>query len=204
MGASGADTTFTDAGQLFRFSATGFVQLSAASVNEHGVLTVTASFADLGDDSHTVLIEWGDGSAQRTLRLPPGVTSFSAAHRYRDDDPSGTPADSKAVRVRVLDENTNVLTTHANGLLQLDGRAPEPFPRLAAGLGSCQESDAGADQGTHQQPRHEAQDVTFLLHIMLVIHDPLPIDARRPLLSIMRKLAKRSNPCRRKRRPECR
>src|SRR5581483_1036808 len=32
--------------------------------------------------SHTIIINWGDGSAQTTLTLPPGDTTFQAPHQY--------------------------------------------------------------------------------------------------------------------------
>ncbi len=44
--------------------------------------TVTGTFVDPGTlDTHTVTINWGDGTTS-TLTLPPGVTTYSGSHTY--------------------------------------------------------------------------------------------------------------------------
>jgi hypothetical protein len=60
--------------------------LSAAAVNEGSPLTLAGAFADadLGQ-THTVVIDWGDGTAPTMLELDAGVHAFNAEHAYADD-----------------------------------------------------------------------------------------------------------------------
>src|SRR5262249_26301558 len=70
------------------------VTLSAnpATSDENDTTTLSGSFADPGTlDTHTVVINWGDGSADTTLSLSAGVLSFSAAHQYLDNQPGDAP-----------------------------------------------------------------------------------------------------------------
>ena len=55
-----------------------------------GVLTplLNGTFADPGLlDTHTVVIHWGDGSANTTLSLDAGVLKFNADHQYQPSHP---------------------------------------------------------------------------------------------------------------------
>jgi uncharacterized repeat protein (TIGR01451 family) len=70
------------------------------TIDENDVADLSGSFSD-GDsgDSHTVTINWGDGSTDSVISLGSGVTTFSASHPYLDDNAS----DSYAVSVTVKD-----------------------------------------------------------------------------------------------------
>src|SRR5262249_32209613 len=66
------------------------VVLNSGSINENGTFTLNGSFTDPGtQDTHTVVITWGPGEGSTTLNLAAGVLSFSAAHQYLDDNPTG-------------------------------------------------------------------------------------------------------------------
>jgi autotransporter-associated beta strand protein len=81
--------------------------LSAAPnpIDENGTTTLQGSFIDPAPlDTHTVLIDWGDGSPQTTLSLAVGMHSFSADHQYLDDDGPGT-ATTYHVTVTVSDDD---------------------------------------------------------------------------------------------------
>lgn len=80
-------------------------------------------FSDFGLlDSHTVEINWGDGSVTETesTRLEAGEFGFSFSHTYEDDDDEipGTTQDDFDVTVRVTDfdggvgEAVKVVTVH--------------------------------------------------------------------------------------------
>jgi hypothetical protein len=56
-------------------------------------------------DTHTVVVDWGDGSANDTLELD-GEHAFTASHRYLDDDPTATSADTYTIVVSVEDDDT--------------------------------------------------------------------------------------------------
>src|SRR5437867_2439135 len=59
----------------------------AATVDEYGSVTLTGSYADVGSqDTHTLTISWGDGSAPQTVPVSGG--SFSVVHQYLDDNPT--------------------------------------------------------------------------------------------------------------------
>src|SRR5262249_55034303 len=54
---------------------------SPSTVNENDTTTVSGSFADPGTkDTHTVVLNWGDGSPDTTVTLAAGVLTFSASH----------------------------------------------------------------------------------------------------------------------------
>ena len=80
------------------------------TINENGSITLTGSFVDPGSqDSHSVEIDWdGDGTYDQTVNLGVGARSFSASHKYLDDNPTATPSDTNIINVRVTDDDTGV------------------------------------------------------------------------------------------------
>ncbi len=70
------------------------------SVIEGGTVYITASFQNVDPgDTHTALIDWGDGT-NSTLNL--GIaTGFSASHQYLDDQPVG--ADAYRIAITIVD-----------------------------------------------------------------------------------------------------
>lgn len=85
------------------------VVLNDGTVDENGTFTLTGSFIDPGtEDTHRVVIDWGDGQQPTTVELPAGATTFSASHQYLDDGDSpgnGTASDTYAVLVSVIDDD---------------------------------------------------------------------------------------------------
>ncbi len=82
------------------------VTLSTATITEGGSTMLNGTFTDPGAaDTHTVTINWGDGTPTTVLSLVAGVTSFSAVHPYIDDNPSGTSSDSYTITVTLLDDD---------------------------------------------------------------------------------------------------
>jgi PKD repeat protein len=63
------------------------IVVDPATIDENGSVTLQGSFLDPGTlDSHTVLINWGDGSPLTSLPLPVGETTFSGVtHQYLDN-----------------------------------------------------------------------------------------------------------------------
>jgi streptogramin lyase len=105
---------------------------SAVLINEGGTITLGGSFSDPGTlDMHTVVINWGDGSANTTLNLAAGVLTFSGASHQYLDNPTGQPNGSFPISVTVTDNDggsgsgsTSVQVTNvAPGNLQLFGNA---------------------------------------------------------------------------------
>ncbi len=70
---------------------------SVAPLNEGGTATLTGHIDNIDDrDTHTVVIDWADGSAPVEFRLAAGETNFTRTHRY-DNDLTGR------IRVTVTD-----------------------------------------------------------------------------------------------------
>jgi streptogramin lyase len=67
--------------------------LTAATINEGQSATLGGTFTDPdAQDTHTVVVSWGDGSANTTLSLGSGVFSFSGvSHTYQDNLPGNSP-----------------------------------------------------------------------------------------------------------------
>ncbi|HEV8636751.1 MAG TPA: DUF4082 domain-containing protein, partial [Chloroflexota bacterium] len=80
--------------------------LSWTSIGEGDTVTLSGHFVDPGAaDTHTLVIDWGDGSPTATLTLAAGVLTYSATHQYLDDNPTGTFSDGGAVTVTATDKD---------------------------------------------------------------------------------------------------
>jgi hypothetical protein len=85
--------------------------LGGPAINENASVLLTVAFADPdAGQTHGVSISWGDGSPPTTMTLSAGVFVAAAPHQYLDDDPSGTPADSKTIGVTIIDSMSDVGT----------------------------------------------------------------------------------------------
>jgi hypothetical protein len=119
-GGSGPSNLYVDRGGDFGYVVFGFVgqvtapnppqmqgsnlSLSASAVNQGDTVTLTGSFTQPGNsESHTVTINWGDGSPNTVLQLAPGVFTFSATHQYLDEPPSGSTSKVDTIAVAVTD-----------------------------------------------------------------------------------------------------
>ncbi len=100
------------------------LNLSAATIGENGSTTLSGTFADPGTlDTHTVTINWGDGSPNTVLSLAAGVTAIPAtSHQYKDDNPTGTPSDVYTINVTVTDDDTG--STSGSAALTVDNLNP--------------------------------------------------------------------------------
>jgi hypothetical protein len=126
-------------------------QLSASTINEGQSVTLTGgSFTDPGLlDTHTVTVNWGDGSTPDVVNLAAGLTSFGAlSHTYADNLPGDAPY---AVRVTVTDKSGG--SGSAGAQVVVHNVAP------TAGL-------AGPSSGVRGQT----------LHFTLQAADPSPVD----------------------------
>ncbi len=83
-----------------------------AAIDENGIAAVTGTIVDAGiRDTFTLTIDWGEPLQPNnieTIMLAPSATgsqTFSFTHRYLDDDPSATPADSYVIGLLVSDDD---------------------------------------------------------------------------------------------------
>jgi len=82
------------------------VTSTPGTINENDSIVLNGSFSDPGTpDTHTVVIDWGDGSPTTTLSLAAGLLTFSASHQYMDDNPTGTSSDVYSISVSVTDDD---------------------------------------------------------------------------------------------------
>ena len=93
------------------FAVTG----GTTSIEETRAISVTGAYTDVGTlDTHTVVIDWGDGTTSSSTRgradFDPTLIvnalnrTFTASHAYADDNPTGTPSDFYAITATVTDE----------------------------------------------------------------------------------------------------
>jgi autotransporter-associated beta strand protein len=81
------------------------LRVTPDAVDEGGTVTLTGDVVNPAPfDTHTVLIDWGDGSEPTTLELGVGARSFQAAHRYLDDAGPG-PSATYTITVTVVDDD---------------------------------------------------------------------------------------------------
>lgn len=79
------------------------VSVSSVRIVEYGSITLTGVFVDPNlPDTHTVLIDWGDGTDITTLNLAAGVTDIpQTVHQYVNNLPGNAPY---TISVTVADE----------------------------------------------------------------------------------------------------
>src|SRR5262249_50774958 len=78
--------------------------LHTASGNEGDTLNLGGSFTDPDpDQTHTIVINWGDGSPTKTISLAANLVSFSGVNDQYLDNPPGQPNGSYPISVTVID-----------------------------------------------------------------------------------------------------
>ncbi|MEB3200580.1 MAG: tandem-95 repeat protein [Synechococcaceae cyanobacterium] len=102
------------------------LSLSATTINENGSVTVTGSYTDMGTlDTHTVMIDWGNGEAPTAATVDATTRTFSATYTYLDDGATpgnSTPSDSYTITATVTDDDT--LSDTASATLTVYNIAP--------------------------------------------------------------------------------
>ena len=89
--------------------------LVTSPINENDVAELQLSFTDIGLlDTHTVEIDWGDGTPTETINLTGGERFVLTSHQYLDDNPTGTPLDVNMVQVTITDDDMGVGTAMAS------------------------------------------------------------------------------------------
>src|SRR5262249_25002555 len=79
--------------------------LSQTTVQENNSVTVTGTYADVGSlDTHTVTINWGDGTTT-SATVNSTTHTFSATRLYADDNPTGTSPDVYPIVATVTDDD---------------------------------------------------------------------------------------------------
>ena len=79
--------------------------LNATVIDENGFVGLSGSFFDTGlSDTHTLTVDWGDGSSESVFGLAKGIFSFSGvSHQYLDNPAAGS---TFQITVRVSDNDS--------------------------------------------------------------------------------------------------
>ena len=103
------ESAFSSALVTVNNAAPSIVSIQAPpTVSENAPVTLTGSFADDGsEDTHTVLVDWGDGSTSEAT-VDALSRTFTATHTYVDDQPTATSSDDYTVEVTVIDDDGGV------------------------------------------------------------------------------------------------
>lgn len=88
---------------------------SPTTIDEGGTILLSGSFTDPGvEDTHRVVITWGDGSPNTIVELPAGVTSFTdVPHQYVNNPTAAATAYTLGVAVTDDDEPLNPVTAQS-------------------------------------------------------------------------------------------
>jgi hypothetical protein len=102
------------------------ITATPTTIDENDVATLSGSFSDPDSgDTHTVTVDWGDGSSPTTLTsLSAGVFTFTATHRYLDDNPTATASDLNTITATVADNGTPALSTSGTTSVTVRNLAP--------------------------------------------------------------------------------
>lgn len=120
------------------------------TIGENGIATVTVVFTDPGTlDTHTVQIDWGDGSGTELLPVPTGQSSLTMLHQYLDDSPSGTSQDSFTLTVRVRDDDSGI-SAPLQAVLMVQNIAPSNLQ--LAPMAPIDENGSATLSGTFEDP----------------------------------------------------
>ena len=95
----------------------------SSPVSENGTATLTGNISDPNaGDTFALTVNWGDGSPLQFFNYPAGTTSFSQTHQYRDDNPTGTPADNYTIGL-LLNDNAGGSDTDST-IVTVNNAAP--------------------------------------------------------------------------------
>ncbi|MBD2365415.1 3-carboxy-cis,cis-muconate lactonizing protein, partial [Anabaena minutissima FACHB-250] len=84
--------------------------LADPTVPESGLVVVTGRITDAGiGDTHTVVIDWGDGFTSAAT-VDASTRTFTASRRYADDNPTGTAFDDYIITTTVTDNDGDSAT----------------------------------------------------------------------------------------------
>jgi hypothetical protein len=117
------DTGSTTAGTTVRVgNVAPKLDVTGSTIDENGIAEVNGAITDPGSqDTFTLIIDWGEGTPQ-TYTYPAGTTNFRETHQYKDDNPTGTPADDYTAKLTLADDDTG--TVAATAIARVNDLAP--------------------------------------------------------------------------------
>ena len=163
--------------------------LAVGAIVEGGIATLGGVFDDAGTlDAHTVVVDWGDGSAATTLELDASARAFSIKHQYLDDNAD----DLYTIQVTLLDDDggstvgsTTITVTNVDPTATLDGPAsglgnqPITFSGLVTDPGTdVLTATVDFGDGTGTMPVAVNSDGTFAANHTFVVSGAYTITVR--------------------------
>ncbi|HLN30001.1 MAG TPA: PKD domain-containing protein [Gemmataceae bacterium] len=125
------------------------LSLSAPIINENSSTSLSGTFTDPGPlDTHTVVINWGDGNSS-TVQLTAGVVSFSGVSHQYLESPPGQPTGSYSIQVTVTDNYGG--STTATTSVQVDNVPPSNL-KLTLSTTTINEGSSTSLSGTFVDP----------------------------------------------------
>ncbi|MFO0977379.1 MAG: PKD domain-containing protein [Planctomycetaceae bacterium] len=127
-------------------SVTPALEVSSSEITEGDSVTLNGAFTDPGLlDSHTVVVNWGDGSPLEKVASAAILQSgqhrrFSLSHRYRDNPVNGS---RYLIQVDLADDDEPAIKTSASVSVDVVNQVPVIQPLLIAD-GTLEEGDAQA------------------------------------------------------------
>ncbi|WP_210349575.1 LamG-like jellyroll fold domain-containing protein [Bradyrhizobium agreste] len=109
---------------------------STIAIDENGIVTMTGHFTDAGIfDTHTGAVVWGDGDVS-AMTIDDTAHTFTASHRYLDDNPTGTASDPYRITATLTDKDG--ATASIDAKVTVDNVAPSfvTFTNNAADVGN--------------------------------------------------------------------
>ncbi|MBI5757591.1 MAG: autotransporter-associated beta strand repeat-containing protein, partial [Planctomycetales bacterium] len=89
----------------------------ATTVDENTTITLDGTLTDpVFGATHTVDINWGDGSPVTTLNLAAGIFTFQTTHTYLDDNPTATISDNYTISVTLTRVSTVFFVTDTRSI----------------------------------------------------------------------------------------
>jgi Ca2+-binding RTX toxin-like protein/6-phosphogluconolactonase (cycloisomerase 2 family)/PKD repeat protein len=122
--ATDEDGSFTNTSFLLHVKneVPAILTLNQPVADEGGLAVLFGSFSDGGSlDTHAAIVDWDDGTSSMAV-VDETTKTFTAEHRYRDDNPTSTPSDTYLVSVTLADNH--LASTGAQTTLTVDNVAP--------------------------------------------------------------------------------
>jgi hypothetical protein len=94
------------------------MRLRDAEVFEDQSTLAVIEIRDSSPMAHQVTIDWGDGSPLQVINAGPQQRDVLAVHKFLDDNPSGTDADTYTVKAKVTNTLGEEVTTSAEILVK--------------------------------------------------------------------------------------
>ena len=125
------------------------VELSATAIDENGTVTLSGTYSDVGSlDTHTLRINWGDGTGIQFVDISGGV--FSVTHQYLDDKPTTVGLETMYINLVVVDDDLGMdvastqVEVHNLAPSVAIGNAPETSPEGTLLVLTSQVTDPGS------------------------------------------------------------